>query len=332
MTLTLVIPGLLWPRQVMRDSLFDANFPALQTLLGKGRISSPGHKSADEWWSAQFGIGNSLFAPAPLRLLALGGKPDDSAWLCADPVHLEVNQRGAALKDPGLLAIDADEGRQLHATLAALFADVGELVATTPAHWHLRLKQNPPAMPGRLTDLVEQPATALIPSGDAGRLWRQLINDCQIALHSHAVNETRKSQRKTEINSIALWGAGVLPTTVAGIDSMMQCDEAVIGGLAKSAGLHAHTVAERFAATNNDLLVHWDKLQIPSVSHDALAWREALEHLEQDWIAPALAAVASGRLKKIELHGFGEDESVSCTMRSLDRYCFWRNPRRLETL
>ena len=37
MTLTLVIPGLLWPRQVMRDTLYDADFPALQTLLGKGR-------------------------------------------------------------------------------------------------------------------------------------------------------------------------------------------------------------------------------------------------------------------------------------------------------
>ena len=54
--------------------------------------------------------------------------------------------------------------------------------------------------------------------------------------------------------------------------------------------------------------------------------------LEQDWMAPALAAMTNGKLKRIALHGFGEDEAMSISMSSLDRYKFWRKSRRLESL
>ena len=186
MTLILVVPGLLWPRQIMRDTLYDAEFPALQTLLGKGRRLPTTCATVDDWWCSRFGITTREFSPAALRLLALGGDAGDSIWLCADPVNLHVGTGGATINDPATLNITADEAAQLHETLTPMLAESGELVVTTPSQWHLRLTVAPPNFPNRLHELRGESATSLLPAGNDGRPWRQLINDIQIALHQRS--------------------------------------------------------------------------------------------------------------------------------------------------
>ena len=332
MTLILVIPGLLWPRQVMLDTLYDADFPALQTLLGKGRRLTSAGASADAWWCAHFGIGLEEFAAAPLRLVAAGRDAGDSTWLCADPVHLHTDQRGPTLMDPASLPIDADEAAQLHATLAPLFAAVGELVVTTPSRWHLRLTIPAPALPARLYDFVELSAAAFLPQGDEGRRWRQLLNEVQMTLHAHPVNAARTARGQTEINSIALWGSGRPPALQARTRSTLFSDDSIIVGAGKLAGLPVQPLPACFSSTAADGIVHWNLLQAPAASHNAQAWHEGLQRLDNDWLAPALAALASGELKRIELHGFGDEKLVSIAMTGLDRIRFWRKPRRLESM
>ena len=332
MTLILVIPGLLWPRQVMRDTLYDADFPALQTLLGKGRRLTSAGASADAWWCAHFGIGEDEFAAAPLRLSAAGNDPGDSIWLCADPVHLQTDQRGPKLKDPATLHIDAEEAAQLHAMLAPLFAAVGELVVTTPSQWHLRLTTPTPALPARLYDFVEHSAAALLPQGDEGRHWRQLLNEVQMSLHAHPLNTERSARGQAEINSIALWGGGRTPALRARNRSTLFSDDSIIIGAGRLSGLPVQPLPTCFSSSAADRIVHWNLLQAPAARHDAQAWREGLQRLDNDWLAPALAALASGDLKRIELHGFGDEEPVSISMAAHDRFRFWRKPRRLETI
>ena len=332
MILTLVIPGLLWPRQVMRDTLYDTDFPALQTLLGKGRQLVSAGTSADAWWCSHFGIGLDEFAAAPLRLSAAGKEAGASIWLCADPVHLQADQYGATLKDPAALPIDAEEAAQLHEMLAPLFAEVGELVATTPSQWHLRLTTSAPTLPARLYDFVEHSATALLPEGDDGRRWRQLINEVQMSLHAHPINAERSARGQAEINSIALWGGGRAPALKAKTRRAVLSDDLIVAGAGRLAGLPAEPLPARFPDIVADCIVHWHRLQAPAASRDAQAWREGLQRLEQEWLAPALAALASGKLKRIELHGFGDENAVSLSMTTLDRYRFWRKPRRLESL
>lgn len=332
MTLTLVIPGLLWPRQVMQDTLYDADFPALQTLLGKGRLLPAPYASAEAWWCAYFGIDSGELAAAPLRLSAAGMDTGDSLWLCADPVHLQTGQHGAMLKDPASLLVDADEAVQLHAALAPLFADVGELVLTTPSQWHLRVTTVPPALPARLHDLVEQSAVALLPPGDAGRHWRQLINEAQMRLHAHPLNAAREARGQMPVNSIALWGGGRRPALQVKTRRALLSDDPIVAGAGKLAGLPVQAPSPRFTGTAAGCIVHWDRLLPAARSHDALAWREGLQQLNDDWLAPALAALLSGKLGRIELHGFGDAEGIALTLAPRDRFRFWRKPRRLETL
>jgi hypothetical protein len=169
----------------------------------------------------------------------------------------------------------------------------------------------------------------LLPAGDEGREWRQLINEAQMVLHAHPLNAERGEQGKAIINGIALWGEGRSPVLPQLDPSVLLSDDLIVTGACRLAGIETGALPPRFTSTKASCTVYWDRLRFPAARRDALAWRDVLGQLEQDWMAPALAA---GDLKRIELHGFGDDEGISIAMTSLDRHCFWRKPRRLETL
>lgn len=336
MILTLVVPALLWPRQVMRDVLYDAELPALQALLGKGRLmtSTLTRASADAWWAHFLGTTSDQLSAAPLRLLATGIDPGEDEWLCADPVHLRIEPHGAALSDPALLNISPTEARQLSDAIAPVFGEIGELIVATPSQWHLRLHKGVtlPELPARLDDCVERSANQLLPRGEAGRPLRQLLNEAQMTLHAHAANEQRAAHGRATINSIALWGCGRAPQVFSHAGMRLMTDDPVFAGAGKLAGMAVMALPPRFAADREDCVVFWDNLKFPTASRDAIEWRHRLEGFDADWIAPALAALADGSVTRIDLHGFGEDAGIAVTMKRRDRHAFWRKPRRVESL
>ena len=334
MTLTLVVPQLLWPRQVMRDTLFDLQLPALETLLGKGRrLSSPSTGTADHWWCGQFDLPDNTLPAAALRMSAWNLATEDAEWLCLDPVHLSVVTGGATVGDPSQLDISMTEASQLCDTLKPIFLSVGTLKVARPNAWHLHLKDKAPFFPQRLLDVVGQSASTLLPVDEAGRPWRRLINDAQIALHDHPINISRAERGVPTINSIAPWGSGKLPTTLLPQKTVsLLSDEPVIVGIGKLASCNVDSVPQCYVPSTSDTIVDWDRLALPSATHDALQWREALLQLENDWLIPSMAAIGSGKLSRLTLHAFGDGESASIFLTRSDLWKFWRQPKRLETL
>ena len=65
---------------------------------------------------------------------------------------------------------------------------------------------------------------------------------------------------------------------------------------------------------------------------DAIAWRDALEAFEAGWLAPALAALRSGRLDGLCLLAPGELGSAELQVSRSDLRKFWRKPRALNEL
>ena len=61
-------------------------------------------------------------------------------------------------------------------------------------------------------------------------------------------------------------------------------------------------------------------------SFDAMAWREALAALEANWLAPALAAVKIGALRRLTLVASGHEQALEVTIARGDLWRFWRKP------
>jgi len=325
MRLTLCLPGLLLPRQALIDTVSDLELPALSRLLGRGRLRRdlPGahYDRLMQRWNLD------ALPAAALRLLGEGGVPGDAHWLCLDPVHLSVHRRGVKLADPAALALAADEDAALRDTVAAFFADCGELVATRPGHWYLRLKTACELVTLPLADAAGAEVDPALPGGHDGMPWRRRLAELQPLLHAHPVNRARAAAARPVVNSVWPWGQGQLAAPLAAPFDVLWSTDPVALGLGCASGIAVGTPPPAFAEADGNILAILDDLAAPARNFDAFAWREALARLDRDWFAPAAAALRRGRCRSLHIAGFGPEASLDIDVARGDLLKLWRRPQ-----
>ncbi len=330
MRLTLCLPGMLLPRQALLDTVSDLELPALAHLLGKARLHrdlpATHYVRIMQRWNLE------ELPAAALRLLGEGGAPGEQPWLCLDPVHLAVDRHGVKLEDPAALALSPAEDAALRTALAPLFADVGELSATAPGHWHLRLAGSCELVTRPLPEAVGQAVDPALPSGRDGAHWRRLLAQAQTALYDHAVNRAREAAGRPAVNSLWPWGEGRLDADLAAPFDALWTTDTVLLGLARASGIAGFEPPRRFETAAGRVVAVLDNLVGPARSLDALAWRDALAGLERDWIAPAVDSMRRGRCDVLHIAAFGPDTSLDIHAGRLELLKFWRRPRPLATL
>lgn len=351
MRLSLFVPGLLLPGEVHSDTVGNLTAPSLALIAGRGQRCA----LAADWLAAAFGIAAALPAAA-LRKLGAGeaaqaaeprkveaaqaAEPQKveaahGEWLCLDPVHWQVTREGITLDDPARLALDATEAAALIAAIQPIFAEWGELSASGPARWELRL-QRPLALDTRpLPAAIRQPVSPALPGGTDGRTWRRLLAEAQTVLHAHPVNREREATDRPTVNSLWPWGQGSLPGRSPTRFTAAWSSDPVVAGLCAHAGIPCLPPPASFRPADGNLLACIGTLAQPAHALDALAWREALLACERDWLAPALAAVQRGTIAELCLIGARlgmPAATVVWTLRRGDLLRFWRRPRPLASL
>jgi hypothetical protein len=221
-------------------------------------------------------------------------------WLRADPAHVRPDMTGARVLAVGELGLSAEEAEALVAPLRTLFGDAGfPISAPHPARWYLALPREaklpafspPEAVLG--DDLFSH-----LPDGPEGRRWRALLNEAQILLHNHPVNEARAAAGRITANSLCFWGAGRLPDQVrCAVPHVVSVDQGVMA-LARLAG--ANTDFSR-----QELLLDL--------------------RIERDWtvVEKALLETLAGPLGAVHLD-FADGARFALEPRQ--RWRFWRRP------
>lgn len=330
--LTLIVPGLIWPHQALTDLTRDLTqnlaLPAFTTLLGRGRLTRWPPRSTHDRLADALGLSAPLPAAA-LRGLALGAADRVAAddWLCLDPVHLRFDQNRLLVDNPRQLALNGVEAEQFAVSLAPVFAAFGELQVLAPQTWNLRLASAPPLPPTPpLPDSIARAAIPL-PPGAAWAAWRQAINEAQMVLHSHPVNQAREAAGQAVVNSLWPWGHGRLPQPAANAHDALWSNDPVAQGAAQLLGMQAVALPACFARQSDRApLAIVDILEQPARSGDAQQWREQLVRLETDWLAPLHEALRHGRLDRLHLIAPGETATFELDFRRRDAWKFWRKP------
>lgn len=137
-------------------------------------------------------------------------------WLRADPAHVRPDMTGARVLAIGELGLSHDDAQALLAPLRPLFGDLGfQLSAPVPSRWYVALPPGaklPAFAPPE--DVLGDDLLSHLPEGPDGRRWRALLNEAQVVLHNHPVNEARVAAGRPAVNSLCFWGAGRLPDQV----------------------------------------------------------------------------------------------------------------------
>lgn len=336
MKLTLIVPGLSWlDAHDGAEVLKGLSLPALATLLGRARIdAAPSTLSA--LTAQSFGL--THLAPARQDALADGLDAATGHWLIADPVHVRVDRDRALLADVGVMNLAQHEADALIGSLNRHFAEDGmAFFAPQPGRWYVRLTGASGASFTPLMDAVGENINEHLPGGANGLTWSRWLNEIQMLLYTHPINDQREAQGEVSVNSIWLWGednAAGTPRIPAG---RLFSDDATWQGLARQAGQEADGVPFTFAGLSevldgeNVALVHLDRLLAPAQYRDAWGWRDTIAQLEADWFAPLLVALKSGRISQLTLLTHGP-AGFSANVTRSDLWKFWRRARPLTSL
>lgn len=328
MHLTLLVPGLLLPVEILENTAFDLTAPTLSLILGSGERRA---LEAD-WLPTAFGL-ECVPAAAARKLGAV--KTASGDWICLDPVRWHVAHEGVSLDDPSKLNLSEAESAALIAAVQPLFADWGELSASAPGNWELLLKRPLALETQPLPTAIHLAIDPRLPSGTDSPAWRCLLAEVQTVLHAHPVNRQREADGKPTVNSLWPWGQGSLPDSIQANFKAVWSNDPVVAGLCAHAGMPCLMPPDRYQPANGRVLAALDSLATPARTLEALAWREALLAFERNWLSPAVAALKRGECEGLRLIGTrlgGTPATVAFALKRSDLLRFWRKPRSLTEL
>ncbi len=292
--LHLIVPGL----AAWRDSPHSETIamPGLERLLARGRRLG-GETSLAEALSRAFAVERQADWPlAPITATYDGINANIGYWLRADPVHLRVGMRGLTLLDAAHVGLDSAEAAALATSLMPLFREAGwHLLAPVATRWY--------GHPARAIDLRTTPldevstrhVNSALPSGPAATQAMRLINDAQIILHDHPVNQAREQRGQAPINSLWLWGGGQMSKCGHGY-SQIGADHVDALALARLSGSPVMPCPARLAdlpRASSSLLL------LPEFPADADT--SAADRLDADWFRPLLRGLRLGRIHRATL-------------------------------
>ncbi|MBU1394884.1 MAG: hypothetical protein KKE84_01915 [Gammaproteobacteria bacterium] len=327
-----IIPYLFPPARLLETAAQGLHLPALQALLARGtRQPCPGGGVEAALCEALDISRQQDWPLAPITLAADGGVAGDAYWLRADPVHLRVMRDRIVLAGADALSLSRQEADALAAAIGQHFGPDLSPLPLHPQRWYLQYSLAPRLATTPLSVAVGRDIDPLLPQGNDAMRFRAELNELQMLLHEHPVNQAREARGDLPVNSLWLWGGGRLPVTCATPVPLYagNAEAQALGAFcnARARALPAHRDAPLFGSDGVMLL---DTLILAGQVGDAYGWREALRELEQGWFVPLL-----GTLREIGPRGLQLMDPVSGRALHLhrrDAWKFWRRPRSLISM
>ena len=323
-----LIPHLFPPSRLLEAAAQDLALPALQTLLARGtRIGCPDEGTEAALCEA-LGIARQQDWPlAPITAAADGGG-GEGYWLRADPVHLRVMRDRIVLADSSVFTLSQQEADALVATISQHFGDALHPLPLHPTRWYLHFPLAPQLRTTPLSVASGRDIHPLLPQGDAAGHLRVVLNELQMLLFEHPVNQAREARGELPVKSVWLWGGGSAPAApTAGRTVYARDATARALGAFCGSGVHPLPPQLELVMLKATGVVLLDDLTPAGQCGDAYGWREAMRELEQNWFVPLLAA-----LRTVDAAGLRLLDPVNgrgLQLQWMDAWKIWRRPRSL---
>jgi hypothetical protein len=286
MSLDLVVADL-WPPADAPAEMAAIRLPALEKWLARADILRVETRGAANWLASAF----ALPVPAPVAPVSLAAEDriPEGAWLRADPVHLGLDRERTALHPAAQLDIRRPEVDAIIESLQEHFREDGlEFVAATPERWYVGVPKGELPQTTPLDEALGRDPQRLLPVSRGKLNWAGLLTEAQMLLATHDVNLQREKEARPPINSLWLWGGGVLPAQVTSAYRLVYADDVFARGLGVVSGVRVADVPARLAEIRDaprDTLVAFDGLSQALQRGDAARWAEAARRLDEDWFA-----------------------------------------------
>ncbi len=328
----LLVPYLFPTARLLETAAQDLHLPALQTLLARGTRHPCTADGVEAALCTALGIVRQQDWPlAPITLQADGGVPEKDYWLRADPVHLRIMRDRIVLTDNSALELSQLEADALASTIGQHFGDALHPLPLRPKRWYVRYARPPRLVTTPISVATGRAIEPLLPQGDDATSCRAQLNELQMLLHEHPVNQAREARGELPVNSLWLWGGGSQAAVPESHTQVYACEEdaRALGAFCRSRVHPLPTHLEQ-ALLKTTGVVLLDQLARAGACGDAYGWRETMRMLENDWFAPLLGALRTLGPRGLRLADPVNGQAL--LLQAHDAWKIWRRPRPLITM
>lgn len=299
------------------NELSVATSSILQELLAKGRARLT--EAIFEPSLAQtFGIESEAYAA--ISWLGEGNDPEGYCWMYADPVHFTLQRDYFSLAYPAPLLLPRDESADLLADINRHFGEDGLVFCIgASGRWYLRTEHAPQMSTTLLERAAGRDVREFQSQGPDAANWKRILNELQMLLHQHPVNEAREARGELVVNSLWLSGQGRLPErSNPGPYACVYARQPIARGLGYLSGAQVDFVPKLDdyleSDSANDLLV------IDAWGEDCAEWLQALQRL-----------IRTNRHDRLALSLLSHDRILAANLTFWDTWKFWRRPKPLQS-
>lgn len=293
---------------------------ALSGLLAKAHV-----RVLDMPLEALVCIQHGLHAQPDYPIAAIGAAADnlqtqDGYWLRADPVHLLLQRDSFSLAEPVPLSVSSAHAQRLLNELNAHFSQDGlAFFAGASGAWYLRTDKIPAIKTSLPAAAVGHNVYRYLPQGEDASVWKAYLNEIQMLLHDHPVNDARAEALSPAVNSIWLSGGGVMPVYEG---KAISCDLLVVGSVFYR-GLAAWSQTPLRSFENNlpELLQN-----IQSLRHVRIELPG--QHLaDDDYFEGLMMAMRHHRIHELQVNLGCHDKTLAINLNRMDLFKFWRRAK-----
>jgi len=251
-------------------------------------------------------------------------------WLRADPVYLQPDRHQAVLVASEALQLQPEESAALLETINEHFASEGwQLRAPHPQRWYLQLPKADMIRTTPLPQVMGQGVNQYLPQGQNRQHWHGRLNELQMLLHTHPVNQQRVQEGKLPVNSVWLWGEGSMPTIASSTFDHVYGDDILLEALAQLASMkHAPLTAFDPRTVKGCCLLVINDCYVTVQDKDVFRWLGCVEVIQNRYLTPLQEALKQQRCSTVTLLPVN-GQQYRLTPRRLPRW--WHRRRQLET-
>ena len=335
----IILPGLFdLPLEELDARFIVDDLPALNRILGLSSARDNNDFTLDAMLSSALNIRPLVSGSEASGAEASGAEGLAMAQACADDhhdsrrlllaeaIHLQADMHGAIAIPISPDSTNLNDIDIIINELEDLFKVDCNIKSIGDGRYLLQLKQfdSPTHYPHPLS-ILGKSISPFIEQSREILPWYRLVNEFQMFMYQHPINQRRQLEGRLTINSLWVWGAGERP--VLDLQPLWFCDDPLLNRFASSLGLPVESCRNIAAGDDSNDAIIVD-LRLLQYLKSGLDWNlgELLLDIERSILEPVLESLPR-RPGPLKLRG---GYHLDFELKPVDRFKFWRRPGSLE--
>ena len=294
--------------------------PAFAKLCAVGTWVLDAEHALEASLCKRFGVEKQADWPlAPIALIGEEAQQEAGYWFVVHPAHFVLQRDFFTLGDA--VRLTTEEIALLATALNQHFYQDGLKFMPSKAgdFLFLHVSHEVDVSTYLLSEAMGRDVGKHMPSGKDGMKFQALLNEVQMLLHDHPLNQAREQKGQLAVNSLWLSGGGSFhKLNLSNHKSAVQffANDALITGLAKWANIACQPLVLDFTSIENrDVVLVLDKAK----------------GLDASWFVPLLNALKAGSIKTLRCHFDVHGMTFTLHLKARDTWKFWRKLKPIST-